>query len=381
MNNLLFLFNNLFIEYEIVKSQTFEVHKNLNINDFLTDTRKKIAVWGMPDNLNNDPQLPLICDMSRMDLLVIYHCEDIVKAPELVHQDILQSFNCENYIVLSGGYNTSFYYDPLKFYCNLFTHGHVSKLVSCPEFDNTHAQYEFECLFGTIKPARQYLYYKLLDEGLLENTIMNINHHQHEFFDDPNYDLFWPNISVDYEGKYGPVEHYRSSVLDLYESDNLGPCDNLEDFLVNVLTNTDSKNINSYFRRAYQTPDKIYSLTKYSLIQETYQAIVFHPTEKTAKAFLGKRVFIMFSCRHFLKLIKARGFKTFDGVIDESYDDIEDTRARFDMAFEQVVKLSRMDHTYVYQLLNDVLEHNYNLMKNTQQHYTDIEKFIKSSIP
>jgi hypothetical protein len=381
MNNLLFLFNKLFIELELVKSQTFEVHIDPNINDFSKDIRKKIAVWGLPDNLNNDTTLPLIRDMSSMDLLVLYNPEDLAKAPALVHRDIIQSFNCKNYIVLSGGYNTAFYYDPSIFYCNLFTHGHVSKLVSEPDCDNTNAQYDFECLFGTVRPARQYLYYKLLDTGLLENTIMNLQHYQREFFDDPNHDLFWPNISLDHEKKYGAIEQYRSGVLDWYEADNRLPHDNLEDFFVRVLTNTDSKNINGYFERAYRTPDKIYSLTKYSLIQETYQSMVFHPTEKTAKAFLGKRVFIMFSCKNFLKFIKERGFKTFNAVIDESYDDIEDTRERFDMAFEQVVKLSQMDHKHVYQQLKDVLEHNYNLMQNTYQHYTDIEEFIKSSTP
>jgi hypothetical protein len=30
--------------------------------------------------------------------------------------------------------------------------------------------------------------------------------------------------------------------------------------------------------------------------------------------------------------------------------------------------------------LKDVLEHNYNLIQNTHQHYTDIEEFILKSV-
>ena len=88
----------------------------------------------------------------------------------------------------------------------------------------------------------------------------------------------------------------------------------------------------------------------------------------------------MFSCRHFLKFLKLRGFKTFDAVIDESYDDIEDTRKRFDMAFDQAVKLRQMDHRYVYKCLQDVLEHNCRLMQDTQKHYAEIEEFILKSV-
>ena len=379
MNNLLFLFTDFFIEFELVKSQAFEVHRCPDIKNFAEDSRKKIAVWELPDYLN-DHDRGLISDMSSMDLLVLYNPEDIVQSPNQIHTNILRHFNCENYIVLSGGFNNLFNYDPRKFYNNLFTHGHVSKLLSDADCDNTNAQYDFECLFGTVKPARQYIYYKLLDAGLIENTIMNIKHYQHEFFLDPNNDLFWPNISLDYEEKYGTVNNYRSVELDVYEPDNYAPIIDLDTFLRNTLNHTSEKNNNNYFARAYKTPDKIYSLTKYSLISETYQSMVFHPTEKTAKAFLAKRIFIMFSCRHFLKFLKLRGFKTFDAVIDESYDDIEDTRKRFDMAFDQAVKLRQMDHRYVYKCLQDVLEHNCRLMQDTQKHYAEIEEFILKSV-
>ena len=78
-----------------------------------------------------------------------------------------------------------------------------------------------------------------------------------------------------------------------------------------------------------------------------------------------KRLFIVFSGYKFLHNLKTLGFKTFDGVIDESYDLIRDDTKRYSAAFEQVRYLCNQNQQVIYNQIQDVLEHNYDLMMNT----------------
>lgn len=52
-------------------------------------------------------------------------------------------------------------------------------------------------------------------------------------------------------------------------------------------------------------------------------------TEKVLRSFACKRMFIYLGPANVLSLLHSKGFKTFDGFIDESYDSIEDPKQRF----------------------------------------------------
>jgi hypothetical protein len=54
-------------------------------------------------------------------------------------------------------------------------------------------------------------------------------------------------------------------------------------------------------------------------------------TEKTAKPIWAKRLFVMFGTPGFLKKLHELGFKTFDHVIDESYDSMLNAQQNEDM--------------------------------------------------
>jgi hypothetical protein len=108
-------------------------------------------------------------------------------------------------------------------------------------------------------------------------------------------------------------------------------------------------------------PIEIYNESAYSIIAETgfsnrYSLI----TEKTAKPLLAKRIFITFSGYKFLENLKLLGFKTFDGIIDESYDLVTDNEQRWTMAMQQAKILSQLDQETTYSKAKDILEHNYN---------------------
>jgi hypothetical protein len=118
-------------------------------------------------------------------------------------------------------------------------------------------------------------------------------------------------------------------------------------------------------------PIDVYNQTAYSIIAETgFENFYSFYTEKTAKAILAKRLFVMFSGYKFLENLRKSGFETFGNVIDESYDLIPDNQQRWSAAFEQVKKLCNMDQQEVFEKVSAAVEHNYSLLMNTdwEQH-------------
>jgi hypothetical protein len=113
-------------------------------------------------------------------------------------------------------------------------------------------------------------------------------------------------------------------------------------------------------------PTQVFNDTAYSIIAETdHDNTLSFFSEKTAKPMIYKRLFIVFSGYKFLHNLKTLGFKTFDGVIDERYDLIQDDTERYSAAFDQVRYLCNQDQQVIYNQIHDTLEHNYNLMMNT----------------
>jgi hypothetical protein len=113
-------------------------------------------------------------------------------------------------------------------------------------------------------------------------------------------------------------------------------------------------------------PIEIYNQTAYSVVAETgYQNWYSFFTEKTAKPMMARRLFVMFSGQNFLHNLRSLGFRTFDTVIDESYDRIRNDQERWSAAFEQVQRLCEMDQQEVFEKIAPVVEHNYNLLMNT----------------
>ena len=116
-------------------------------------------------------------------------------------------------------------------------------------------------------------------------------------------------------------------------------------------------------------PINIYNNSHYSIVAETTSSNDYsHFTEKTAKPLVAKRPFVMFAGQHFLKNLHSLGFKTFDTVIDETYDSIENQDLRFAAAWEQVERLCELDPVAVISRLTPTLIHNRQHFLNTSWH-------------
>jgi hypothetical protein len=113
-------------------------------------------------------------------------------------------------------------------------------------------------------------------------------------------------------------------------------------------------------------PQQVYNNTAYSIVAETdHDNTLSFYSEKTAKAFIARRLFVAFSGYKFLQNLKSLGFQTFNSVIDESYDLIANDRERYSAAVEQVRWLCQQPQQEIIQRIRPILEHNHALIMNT----------------
>lgn len=88
-------------------------------------------------------------------------------------------------------------------------------------------------------------------------------------------------------------------------------------------------------------------------------------TEKTYKAILFKKPFVIVTEQHGLKALRAAGFKTFSPYIDESYDDIEDFDLRVGAVLTEIQRLSLLSNeemTKILQDVNEIIKHNHKVL-------------------
>lgn len=127
-------------------------------------------------------------------------------------------------------------------------------------------------------------------------------------------------------------------------------------------------------------PVEIYNKTAYTLVAET-SAENFYTffTEKTAKPIIARRLFVMIAGRGYLAELRRLGFKTFDGIIDETYDTIENPIDRYDSAMKQVDWLCQQDQATILEKVMPIVEHNFKIMMATNWYYNfnnDLESRI-----
>jgi hypothetical protein len=88
-----------------------------------------------------------------------------------------------------------------------------------------------------------------------------------------------------------------------------------------------------------------------------------HLTEKIFKPIVSKQPFMLLAAPGNLAYLKSYGFKTFDSVIDESYDLIQDPDLRTEAVVDQLhwyCNLTPGEKTNIIQQLEPIIQHNFN---------------------
>ena len=113
---------------------------------------------------------------------------------------------------------------------------------------------------------------------------------------------------------------------------------------------------------------KFYQNTYFSVITETHGETKLFPkflSEKTFKAISQKHPFLIVSTTGVLQMLRQLGYKTFDGLIDESYDNIEDDSERIIKIADEIERLCNLNETELEEFKRkalDIVEYNYNLL-------------------
>ena len=125
--------------------------------------------------------------------------------------------------------------------------------------------------------------------------------------------------------------------------------------------------------------NRFYENSLVSVVAETYfYSNVIHLTEKTFKPIINHHPFIMVSAPHTLKVIKSFGFKTFDSIIDENYDAIENHHDRFnaivdiikDMSSWSLKKIAKTTHK-----IKEIVDYNYDLIHSRP--HNELNSFVE----
>lgn len=123
-----------------------------------------------------------------------------------------------------------------------------------------------------------------------------------------------------------------------------------------------------------------YSKIGLDIVTET----VFHYpypyiSEKTIRPINCKRMFIIVGAPYTLELLHSKGIKTFDDIIDESYDRIVDPEKRFFSIINSIENFCALDLMEIKQYYNnncDKFSHNWHTLKNLPRQ--EIQQFIKA---
>ena len=362
-----------------------------DLDQLRADPRPKILMISV---FNPGGEIYNIGDYSWVDLI-------IGVSSELCNYNLSQvqtAVNNQNVIIIAGGAGTALN-NPDRTYCPLMYW--VSQTFENNNYVPTtlpaQKPYLFDVLLGFNKPHRAYIFYRLFEDGLLDQSLVSIwrlntlnfqNLSKTEADNTFNQYFLRELETKDFARKYGTldgrVNFYRSPELDQLELPEVAyPIDDPINYTSMQPTPRRSRDqpANSLYL-SQEIPARIYDASWYSIVAETqYNLDRVFITEKTGKALLAKRVFVLFAPQGCLKYLRSQGFQTFDGIIDESYDSEPNNRKRFDQAWEQVRLLSTLDPREVYQRADSILEHNYNLLPTLRNEHLKIRDFIAPWLP
>jgi hypothetical protein len=124
-------------------------------------------------------------------------------------------------------------------------------------------------------------------------------------------------------------------------------------------------------------PIFIYNQTAYSVVAETnFDNHYSFFTEKIVKPILAKRLFIVFSGQYYLRNLRKFGFMTFDGIIDERYDEVAEPVERFKLAIAQLEYLINQPQQQILNTIQSITEYNYTVMMNTNWNQLFLNQLI-----
>jgi hypothetical protein len=110
--------------------------------------------------------------------------------------------------------------------------------------------------------------------------------------------------------------------------------------------------LHKYFRPnvASSASSADYDNTDYSqigieiVLETLFDDSRWHLTEKSLRPIACGQPFILMATAGSLQYLRQYGFKTFEGLIDESYDAVQDPRQRLQAVIKEMIRISALPH-------------------------------------
>lgn len=128
-------------------------------------------------------------------------------------------------------------------------------------------------------------------------------------------------------------------------------------------------NSEKYIKGKYDVKNSLAHMYKNLLIdivsEPTNYGNAFYPTEKTVRAIMCCRPFIVMGSKNFLIYLRQMGFKTFHEFWNEDYDGYEGKEKYLQILklIDSIAKKTSQELLEMYNGMQDILQHNANLIK------------------
>lgn len=242
----------------------------------------------------------------------------------------------------------------IPFFHNKFKHNDFMNETLYKQDYKSENKKAFNLLIRAQKVHRTRLLCDLEYVGLLDNNIVSYDFNLYESYDDSVYYNQFEKIMDKNSDKF---EKYWNQLNELRKNKPKRTID-YEDLKsvqgINMETDIPYKN-------------SLFTIVAESFFYEEEK--IGYISEKVLKPIIHKHPFVVLSTSGTLTWLKNMGFKTFSdtGFIDESYDAEVDANKRYSMVVNEIINLSNLpkeqQDTFLYNC-KDILEHNYNHLKN-----------------
>lgn len=231
-------------------------------------------------------------------------------------------------------------------------------------FQKKHKPYCCLFLNGRARPHRKYLYERFRVAGMLDRMLYTMLDRKPNMFG--HFDLYHEGqnlMDLTTELRRLPdqyeMERYRDPVF--------GP--------ITTSSNIKQELFRLEWGEIYLKPEP-YIDTYFSLVTETVcaESDFSFRTEKIAKPLAIGHPFVVAANRGFYRDLRSIGFRTFDHVIDESFDLIDNAQDRMDRLFDVVRDLCDQDLDAFIAECQDVCKYN-------QQHLVEYIQTTRDSFP
>jgi hypothetical protein len=224
--------------------------------------------------------------------------------------------------------------------------------------------YKFLFLNGRARPHRKYLYERFRETGLLDQALWTMLDGRPSF--NRNFEFVRDGVNV--LATTSQIRWLDSSYeFESYKNSSVEAVPPQRSFIKHQLFNNEWGEI-------YLEPAP-YIDTYFSLVTETvFEYPYSFRTEKIAKVLAIGHPFIVAANVGFYRDLRNLGFRTFDNIIDESFDLVENHQDRMDRIYDIVQDLCQQDLTSFLTECKDTCKYN-------QQHLQEIAPLIKSEFP